>query len=231
MEREPLRTGLNDSAIVGLLSSLALLDGPAARPSFVPGIGRWLGWADAIPLSTALHSPPHGAAASARRDASAPQCEREFERVRAALVQSIEADVSAGRWQVAAKADKLDFRTCRQRYVALQQMMQAAIEPLRAQLRAAVARRSPAMHRLASLDAALDKVLAARELDLLALMPTLLESHFERLRHAANEPSSADWQAVFRKDMQRLLRAELELRLQPVLGLIGALRSQPQGSS
>ena len=72
-------------------SSLALLDGPAARPSFVPGIGRWLGWADAIPLSTALHSPSHGAAASARRDVSASQCEREFERVRAALVQSIEA--------------------------------------------------------------------------------------------------------------------------------------------
>ena len=41
--------------------------------------------------------------------------------------------------------------------------MQSAIEPLRAQARAAVAQRSAELQRLAALDAVLEPVLAARE--------------------------------------------------------------------
>jgi hypothetical protein len=128
-------------------------------------------------------------------------------------------------------ADDDDLPSQRQRYVGLQLAMQTAIEPLRDRLRTALARLSPQMSRLASLDAVMGTALAARERELLGLMPTLLEQHFERLRRASQDPTASDWHAEFRQDMQRLLLAELELRLQPLQGLLNALRSQPQGAS
>jgi hypothetical protein len=229
---ELLRTGLEGSALVGLLSGLALLDGPASRPSFVQGMGRWLGWVDAIPLAAALNTPWDGATTPSRRASPAGAAEREFERVRGALLRSIEdATASSGRQRRAAAVDDSDFASHRQRYVALQQAMHAAIEPLRGQVRAAVAQQSAERGRLAALDAVMAQVFAPREQELLGLMPTLLEPHFERLRRAAPAAPPTQWLAAFRIDMQRLLLAELELRLQPVQGLIDALRNPPQGST
>ena len=53
MEREfpPPRAGLQGSPLLDLLAQLALAERPAAPPSFVEGLGRWLGWKEAIPLS------------------------------------------------------------------------------------------------------------------------------------------------------------------------------------
>ncbi len=224
---EMLRTGLNGSPLAGLLSGLALLDGPAARPSFVQGMGRWLGWADAIPLAAALNAPWHGPTTTSRRASSAGTVEREFERVRTALRRAIDDATVA---PDSRRRHDSDIASHRQRHVELQQAMHAAIEPLRQQVRAAVAQQSPQDGRLAALDAVMGQVMAPREQDLLGLMPTLLEPHFERLRRAAQGASSTQWLEVFRDDMRRLLHAELELRLQPVQGLIDALSSPPQGS-
>jgi hypothetical protein len=79
----------------------------------------------------------------------------------------------------------------------------------------------------------LDDALRARQQGVLATLPALLETHFKRLRRADEDagaarhatPPRAPWLTVFRKDMQRLLLAELDLRLQPVQGLIDALRT------
>jgi hypothetical protein len=226
MERESQRAGLNGAPLIGLLSRLALLDGPSTKPSFVQGLGQWLGWADAIPLAAALAAAPSPTAHAATRPAqSAARVEAEFERVRASLLQRIDDDGAGKRRIVAAPHD--DAEPQRQRYVSLQQAMQSAIEPLRALARAAVARRSADLQRLAALDAMLEPVLAAREQASLGLLPTLLATHHERLRRAAPDGATR-WIEVFRQDMHSLLRAELELRLQPVRGLIDALHSPPQ---
>ena len=55
-------------------------------------------------------------------------------------------------------------------------------------------------------------------------MPTLLAQHHERLRGAAAGGAAA-MAAGLRPRHAALLRAELELRLQPVRGLIDTLRS------
>ncbi|HEY4804451.1 MAG TPA: DUF3348 family protein, partial [Paraburkholderia sp.] len=73
---------------------------------------------------------------------------------------------------------------------------------------------------------------------LLAGVPALLGAHFERLRAAAAAAGAASaaesaaecaaphaWLAGFRKDMQSVLLAELEIRFQPVEGLLAALRT------
>jgi len=227
-----LRTHLTGWTLPAWLTRLNLMDGPSAGPSLADGLGRWLGWTDAIPLAAAMQATPHAGKRAVPTGpvdgaGSAAALDRELVRMRAVLVRAIEDDR-----ETAADAD---FPAHRRRCLALQQAMAADITALRAQARAAVARRSPALARLAALDAVLAKALGPREQALLAMMPTLLERHFDRLRQAAGATAgdeasagtrpAGDWLGIFRQDMQRLLRAELELRLQPVQGLVEALRS------
>jgi hypothetical protein len=228
MERDlppPPRAGLQASPLVGLLAQLKLgpAERPPAPPAFVEGLGRWLGWKEAIPLSAVLQGAP-AANRQARPAALSPQAlaslAREFERVRAALSQAIADDTPT------AREDGHSFLPFRRRCFSLQQAMDAAIDPLRGQLRAAVARLSPAQAQLAALDAAMAQALGPRQQALLAQTPVLLEKHFTRLRSEAGT-AATPWLPRFRHDMQQLLLAELDLRLQPALGLLATLQQAP----
>ena len=241
MEQAFVRTGLNGSALVGLLAQLALIEQPAAAPSFVEGMGRWLGWKEAIPLSAVLQqaAPGHAVAApraaaavlavlavlaaDAQAIANAEALGRELARVQAVLAQAIQTDRDT------VREDGHHFLPFRRRCLTLQQAMDASVGPLREQLRAAVARRSPTLARLAALDAVMAQALAPREQTLLALLPVLLEKHFLQLRPAQPHTEPHTWLDTFRQDMRQLLLAELDLRLQPCLGLLSSLRSVSQG--
>lgn len=122
----------------------------------------------------------------------------------------------------AAPLPLTDFAPYRQRYLARQQAMDAAVGPLRGRLRARLAGKSPAMARLAAVDVVMEQVLGAQERSLLGSVPTLLEKHFKRLRQAAPE----GWLDAFHQDARDVLLAELELRFQPVDGLLEALRAE-----
>jgi Protein of unknown function (DUF3348) len=236
MQPELPRTGLNGTALVELLAELALAGRPLAPPSLVEGLGRWLGWKEAIQLSAALQTPPHPGAGGAPRGDSAravsaaalAALEAEFSRVRAALGTAIDKALDEAGAEVnqdiRAGSGGAHFLPWRQRYFGLQQAMEAAVAPLRAQARAVLQRlgaQHPGLAALATLDAALGAALVPREQAQLALMPVLLEKHHQRQEAAP---------AAFRHDMQRLLQAELELRLQPALGLLDALRATHTGS-
>jgi hypothetical protein len=135
-----------------------------------------------------------------------------------------------------------DYAVFRQRYLAIQQSMETGIAALRGRLRSMLAARTPAMARLAMIDAVMERALSERERNLLASVPGLLAGHFERLRAAEEQAlataetaeASEDaapvtpgaWLDVFRKDMQSVLLAELEVRFQPVEGLLAALRTR-----
>jgi len=177
----------------------------------------------------------------------------EYARVRADLEQAIAVAcgfaASAPRGQQRARARKAarpeddaqgaEYATYRQRYVALQQSMEDSIRDLRGRLRAMLASMAPDMAGLAMVDAAMEQALAEREQSLLLKAPALLEGRFERLQRgeaaagADDErglPSTAAaapgaWLAVFREDMRRILLAELDIRLQPIEGLLSALRA------
>lgn len=229
MERDlppPPRAGLQASPLVGLLAHLKLgpTERPSAPPAFVEGLGRWLGWKEAISLSAVLQGAPAATDRKARPVALSPQAlaslAREFERVRAALSQAIADDTPT------ALEDGHSFLPFRRRCFSLQQAMDAAIDPLHAQLRTAVARLSPAQAQLAALDAAMAQALGPRQQALLAQTPVLLEKHFTRLRSEAGA-ATAPWLPRFRHDMQQLLLAELDLRLQPALGLLATLQHTP----
>jgi len=134
----------------------------------------------------------------------------------------------------------VDYAVFRQIYLSMQQAMETGIGNLRGRLRGKLAVKTPAMTRLAEVDAVMERALGSRERSLLATLPALLGGHFERLRNAekkalaeADAEAAGDapaltpgaWLDVFRKDMQSVLLAELDLRFQPVEGLLAALRT------
>lgn len=258
LARDSRRTSLSGSAFVRLLASLVDPPAPASNDAFAQSLSRWFDWTDAIPLSEALNAPQarsHDAAPGVGRAAIADA--REAGRVRAGLEKAI-ADALAtdadrprravgngGRMPAPATPATApatdtpgDFSPHRQRYVACQQAMEARIAPLRRRVRATLAGASPAMAKLAALDAVMEQVVGAQERALLSTAPRWLERHFERLAGARTEtPADAaapegppsrspagEVAGAFRRTMQDVLLAELDLRLQPVEGLLEALR-------
>lgn len=240
MQLELPRTGLNGSALVELLAQLALTDNPRSPPSFVEGLGRWLGWKEAIQLSAVLSAAapaapraPARTAPSGRAGAAVlAKLDAEFTRVRTAVALAIAQALD----EADSGHDRHDFLPWRRCCFRLQQAMEAAVGPLRAQARAVLqgqAALHPELATLAALDAALATALAPHEQAQLALMPVLLERHFLRQNMRQGMPRNMpqdDAPGAFRHDMQRLLQAELELRLQPALGLLDALRATNTGS-
>lgn len=81
-----------------------------------------------------------------------------------------------------------------------------------------------ALARLAEVDAVMEVALTPREYTLLAKVPDLLGQRFARL-HAGGQPH---WLDAFRRDMQSVLLAELDLRFQPVDALLAALRTHQE---
>jgi hypothetical protein len=213
------RTGFTGSALTRLLARLTDIDVPESRQAFADRLSHWVSWTDAISLSTALNGNPATAPAAST---SSNDEEGECARVRASLVNAItEGSPLAA-----------DFAPYRQRYLARQQAMEAAIGPLRSRLRAKLAARSPDLARLVAVDAVMEQALDAHEHRLLATVPGLLEKHFKRLRQAAQQQAGSDdevppdaWQDAFRKNMQDVLLAELDIRFQPIEGLLETLRS------
>lgn len=232
------RTGFNGSALVRLLSRLSEVDVREPRQVTADRLSQWFGWTDAISLSAALNGNPAASPSGTRASSNAE--ENECNRVRAALTSAIAQDSTflpapastpftratpskdTAIDTPAAPTAPLDFAPYRQRYLARQQAMDAAVGPLRGRLRARLAGTSSAMARLAGVDVVMEQVLGAQERSLLATVPTLLEKHFKRLRQAAPD----GWLDAFHQDARDVLLAELELRFQPVDGLLEALRAE-----
>ena len=251
MERGSRRTLFTGSALAGLLARLGGvdIDGAESKQVLSERLSRWLDWTDAISLAAALDA--RAAPAGDRPGASSAvhDAERDLTHVRTALAKPIgeSPESAAGPARPAphapAPAAPIDpeagvFGPWRRGYVARQQAMEASIGPLRGRLRARLAAASSPLARLAAVDAVMERVVGARERALLAAVPQRLERHFERLHEGHREALAGSpqahgapdaWLAVFRSDMQAVLLAELDIRLQPVEGLLEALRRSQAG--
>jgi len=194
-----------------------------------------------MPLFSALQDLPAAATLRDDQDASSAAAEADSRAVRDMLARAIADNAPwvvrplprarrlPARTPVAPMETIADFPFYRRHYLAQQQAMEDGIAPLRARLREALATRSPTMARLAAVDAVMERVLGHQERGLLATVPPLLEQRFARLRDqaevAGDGASPATWQPRFQQDLQDVLLAELDLRWQPIDGLLGALRS------
>lgn len=209
------RAGLTGTALVRLLAGMGDAPQRAGEPcaAFADGLVQWVGWTDAIALSAALERPAASTVNPQNRYAGE---HAEYERVRATLAQAIGREAqAAGRSPLEAGMGFAPYRQC---CVARQQAMGVALAALRERVRAALVACGPDAARLAAVDAVLAQALAVQEQRVFAAVPARLEKHFQRLCAAEAGPDA------FRADLQAVLLAELELRLQPVEGLLEALR-------
>jgi len=237
---------LNSARLVRVLAGLAVADGAESKLSFAERLGQWLDFNDAMSLFSALNEGAAGASGTAKGRTDDALL-AEFERVRRTLTESIMTDgvLNPGRARIklptpapnASAENAADFSPYHRYCLAHQRDMGAAIAPLRGAARAALAAQSPDLRQLATLDAVLEQALANRERNLLATVPLLLAKRFGNLykahRAAWEGPPEADdpaawmqpggWLAGYCSEMQAVLLAELDVRLQPVAGLIEAL--------
>jgi hypothetical protein len=231
------RTAPGSGSLVRLLARLVDAEPHDSRVSLTDRLSQWLGWTDALTLATALNGTlpalPTQAARAGVHASDAEHCAQ----LRSSLANAI-ADDRALATTAGAGTQADDYLVFRQRYLSLQQAMENAVTDLRARLRSRLAA-MPGMIRLALVDAAMERALAPRERQLLGHLPVLLRIRFEALRGAeqarmiaaaqgagdAAAESAPYWLETFRADMRGVLLAELEVRFQPVEGLLAALRS------
>lgn len=216
MAQAALRPTVRGPTFIRLLARLAEVDVAASGQSLPDRLGQWLDWKHALSLAAALDARP------AAREVATPAPDdqnAECTRARGVLATAIKGEPLLAP-NAAAQPDYAAFR---QAYLAHQRTMQATAGRLRGTLRDALAQASPELARLAEVDAVMEAALTPREHALLAKVPELLGQRFERLRAAGH--ASPTWLDGFRRDMQSVLLAELDLRFQPIDALLAALRT------
>jgi hypothetical protein len=261
--REARRILPTGSALVRALAALGDAPLASPKDPVAERLSRWFDWTDAIALSAALGTAA-ASGAGAGTSASAVQAEaRELARARAALEKlvaqtfpdpstaapgparrGVAATTEAGRRPGLARGaapaaaeppDPADgFGPYRDRCAAVQQAMQQRLGPLRHRLRAAVGDASPALARLAAVDAVMEQVVGERERAVAAAVVRRLERHHDRLRAAAAGTDAAadtgtgtapgSWPARLAQAAREVLLAELDFRMQALEGLLEALR-------
>lgn len=247
MAKTPQRTPVPSPVFIRLLARLTDVDIPQSNQALSDRLSQWIDWTRAVALSRALAGKTPAAASDVQHFDGA--VEKECARARASLVAAIAADFELpparrhggepGHAQDGRTDEAMDYTFFHQRYLTIQRAMQAATGKLRGRLRDMLAQKSADMALLAEVDAVMELTLSPREQTLLSAVPRLLGQHFQRLQQAAQMPPAdahlpegastappGEWLGVFRKDMQAVLLAELDVRFQPIEGLLAALRTR-----
>ncbi len=219
-------------AFIRQLARLVHVDLPSTSPPLAERLSHWIDWNRAVTLSRALDGrlADTGPLVSGAIEAECDACAR----ARAALVDRItgfrlpEVPGEGAQSGEAGSGASIDFAVFRQHVLDMQRAMQTATGRLRGRLRDLLPSRSAELARLAEVDAVMEMTLSPREHALLGRVPAWLEAHFLSLQRAAasaTAPPHDGWLDTFRRDMQDLLLAELDVRFQPIEGLLAALRS------
>jgi Protein of unknown function (DUF3348) len=172
-------------------------------------------------------------------------CQEEFLRVRSLLVESIAKSFIQGEEtsQVRIRfplpkpdtslSDAEGYEPYRRFYTAHQREIDAKAQYLRSFVRDAASGLSPRLMQLVELDTRVGEIMTVHQRQCFAVVPKLLEKRFAQLFR--DNPQSSDEQhdditaqrlRQFGQEVQGLLLAELEVRLQPVVGLIEAINEE-----
>lgn len=246
MTRALTRTNFHSSQLIRILADLAVLE--ATEPSAALGekLGLWIDFADAIAL-TRVHNASLPLAPTAAQAAACLSAHEEFTKARSSLEGAIakSSTPNTGRTRAELSMPKLElpledakvYAPFRRYHQAHQRDMENNVRSVRAKLRESVSAASPRLQQLVALDAAFDGILVEREARLLSTIPSLMEKRFHQLRkaHLLTQPTDNNpdlwmkpdaWLARFCTELQTVLLAELDLRLQPAVGLLEALHNE-----
>ena len=221
-----MRSNWPGSKLVRLLGDGIPMDAPAPGMDFAERLSLWLNAFDAIGLQSAQQAIRSIAtAADGKPGARPPRAEdlaEDVQRVRSVLARAIAQDFLAVATADPDGAADRGYAPFHQRHQELQRQMEQMVGALRDHVRQALGRVSTRLRQLAALDASMEQVLAQREQALLAAAPLLLRRRF------AQRPDADAAAQAFLSDWREALLAELDLRLEPVVGLLAALRNEAQ---
>lgn len=232
---------INRSALQALLSQWEHDLADAAGADVAQSLGQWLSPMDAVQLNTALHTIESHAGSGAKAASRAVDADAVQALYQAgcaeldALVATVSAPEPAPRGRAArlgvlpvveaAGAPELAPRL--KRYQFVQQQFAPKVAALRARVRQHLARGSVGQQQLAALDAVMEQMLGAQEHKLWGRMQGFLERRWKQRSTTSQGAAAAGtaWLRGFEQDMQALLNAELQVRLQPVQGLVQAAQN------
>lgn len=209
------------------LARLLALWGPASpvpaapQRSLAEQLSGWMDWKDAVALSQALatSNPAEGETLPAIADWAGAALARLQLELRAGFQdRRIVGDPQAPSSLPLAEV----LPPLRLHHAQQQRAIASRVTGLRERLRGKLAGATPRLGQLAALDAVFERALGKRESHGLAGLQALLARRAEALQ-TAHGPA---WPALLWAELQQALEAELELRLQPVLGLIEALHDE-----
>jgi Protein of unknown function (DUF3348) len=247
MTRVSPRTRLHSSTLLRFLTSQGMVDAGVDTGDVGQRLGDWLHFRHAIALQGFIGEvdDPKAIPATPTARVDATVLRQRFSQVRTALEQSITTGMAPapGMPRIEQPAAELQhpidpktaFDPFRRYCTGQQRQMENIIRSLRVQLRSMLDKGTTPHKRLASLDAIFENVMLEREARLLGHISAQFEKrfakalrlHMKQLLEAAETdepaPRSATWLKPLQEDMRTALLAELDLRLQPVLGLIEAL--------
>ena len=251
-----LRHRLNSSNLVVLLQQWTGAEvEQAPQQDVAEQLSQWLSAVDAIKVSRALHAiaalPAKEVSLVQATDVSA--MDAVFQASKADVIALITPNVACSK-PMRTHADHTpvdspdswdqeDFAAQVQRYLGMQKQMDAKLGALRAQMRQWLSTGSRSMRQLAMLDAVLEQMFRAREERSWARLSGYVE---RRLVHRHNEhhkmlqtTGRADdpmcwrqpggWLFAFEQDLHALLLAEMQVRLQPISGLLEAAHDDKTG--
>ncbi len=248
MTRVLTRTHFHSSRLLRILTDLSDVEAHAPGLAFAEKLGLWVDYTDAIALYAVQNANTFQVGES-QADEQIDIAD-DFSRIRASLEQQIARTAAPKRGQTGVElplppadmpADLTSaYEPYRRYYLAHQRDMDLSVPPLRSRVREKLATMSPALQQLAALDATFEHILSEREARLLATLPKLLKKRFAHLRQQhqqtladtqqADKPSQwmlpGAWLARFCNELQTVLLAELDLRLQPAVGLLEALQNE-----
>lgn len=232
------------SRLIRFLTDLAVVDFETTQRDFAERLGLLLNFADSILLADALKV----------QESALPECQAAdenvramFLRARANLVATIVSGCAPGatqvriRWPSVSLTDEsIPFDPFLRFYVAQQRDMDLGVRNLRSAVREAMTGVSASLQQLVTLDIALEDTLWEHSRRFLAVVPRFLQRRFDWLQQQHQQRVMENialgnsglviehdvWLRPFSQDVQGLLLAELELRLQPVLGLVEAMHNE-----
>lgn len=189
-------------------------------PCIAERLGRLFGLGDTMSLDAAI--------AWRSRHPGSPQAavvERMTEELatsRRALVRRIEdwaGDVTFD--------DEPAFEPLQNAWLGVQRKVAATSRQLRDKVRKIMKDQSSALAHLAELDAVFDHAMASYTSQCFAKVPKELEQRFQTLQNADRPtPESDNWLHRYCEEARNLLLAELDVRLEPVLGLLEACHNE-----
>jgi hypothetical protein len=240
----------NNSALRRQLADQGVRAARAPLPCFGERLARLFDLSDTVALDAANVESRDGPFSADGK--AAERLGAELEKLRHSQRDAIEASVTAERIGTRnglptpeagpSPAQPPDFEPYRRFYQGKQRQMAAAVPPLRLKVRGALTDHSPALARLARIDAVLDATLTGYARKGFGAVPGVLEKRFLALwpdrqqsllsDEPGHEPEDwmkqGAWLHGFCQEMKTMLLAELDARLAPVQGLLRALHN-PQG--